>query len=37
MQKIGKNVTLRMSDGTEITTQIEYKQEQEDRKRNDNI
>ena len=35
--KSGKNVTLRMSDGTEINTQIEYKKEQEDRKYNDNI
>ena len=37
IQKNGKNITLRMSDGTEINTQIEYKKEQEDRKHNDNI
>lgn len=37
VQKNGKTVTLRMSDGTEISTQIEYLKQQEDRKHNDNI
>lgn len=30
IQKFGKNVTLRMTDGTEIIVTVDYKKEQED-------
>ena len=35
--KVGDNVTLRLSDSSEISASIEYKKEQDDRKPNVNI